>query len=59
MSWEQYSSLLAEAIGYVEDERTQPPTACPYDGEPLDEAPRGGLFCPLGNYRWPQQPRII
>lgn len=59
MSWEQYGSIIAEAMVYVEEERTEPPTACPYDGEPLDASPRGGLFCPLGNYEWPRQRRII
>lgn len=59
MAWEQLFSIYAEAMAYVEEEKTQPPMACPYDGEPLDGAPDGGLFCPLGNYRWPQQRRLI
>lgn len=59
MAWEQFGSIVAEAIGYVEQEKTEPPTACPFDGEPLDEAPDGGLFCPLGNYEYPRMRRII
>lgn len=59
MSWEQLQSIAVEAVGYVREEKSQPPIACPYDGEPLDESPRGGLFCPLGNYAWPQMRRII
>ena len=59
MSWEQLTSIYVEAAGYVETEKTEPPTACPFDGEPLDESPTGGLFCPLGNYEWPRQRRII
>lgn len=59
MSWDQFTSIAVEALGYVEDERTSPPTACPFDGEPLDAGPDGVLFCPLGNYEWPRTPRLI
>lgn len=59
MAWEQMLSIVAEALLYVEKEKTEPPLACPFDGEPLDEAPNGGLFCPLGNYEWPRMRRII
>jgi hypothetical protein len=59
MSWDQLTGIYIEAIGYAEAERTDPPLACPYDGEPLDAGPKGSLFCPLGNYEWPSQPRII
>lgn len=59
MAWEQLLSIAAEAIAYARDEKTTPPLACPFDGEPLDAAPDGGLFCPLGNYRYPQMRRII
>jgi hypothetical protein len=60
VAWEQMLSIVAEAVAYVEDERTSPPLACPFDGEPLDAAPDGnGLFCKLGNYRWPQMRRLI
>lgn len=59
MAWEQMLSIVAEAVSYIRDEKTQPPLACPFDGEPLDSAPNGGLACPLGNYRWPEMRRII
>lgn len=59
MSWDQMVSIVEEAVTYVEDERTTAPLACPYDGEPLREAPQSGLYCPLGNYEWPRQRRII
>jgi hypothetical protein len=52
-------SIVTEAVGYQERERTDPPLACPFDGEPLRSSPDGGLFCLLGNYEWPRQPRII
>lgn len=59
MAWEQLVSIAAEAVTYVQKEKSEPPQACPFDGEPLDPAPDGGLFCPLGNYSWPRQARII
>ncbi len=59
MSWEQLTSIVVEAIGYAQDEKTRPPTACPFDGEPLDPSPDGGLFCPLGDYAWPTMRRLI
>lgn len=59
MSQEQLLSIVREAVGYKEQEIVSPPLACPYDGEPLDSAPDGGLFCKLGNYQWPQQRRVI
>lgn len=59
MSWEQLQSIAAEAVMYAREEMTEPPMACPYDGEPLDPAPDGGLHCPFDGYRWPQQRRII
>lgn len=52
-------SIVSEAVRYKEQELINPPIACPFDGEPLDPAPDGGLFCKLGNYQWPQQRRYI
>lgn len=54
-------SIKAEGAAWKLKERTEPPLACPFDGEPLRSVPGGGigLYCPLGNYRWPEQPRII
>jgi hypothetical protein len=59
MAWEQLLSIKAEALMYVREERTQPPVACPYDGEPLDAASNGVLHCPWGNYEFPRDRRII
>lgn len=59
MSWEQLQSIVAEAVGYAREELSEPPSACPFDGEPLDAGPDGGLACPLGNYQWPQMRRVI
>lgn len=59
MSWYQLLDIAVEGIGYQERERTEPPLACPFDGEPLREAPDGGLFCLLGDYEYPRQRRLI
>lgn len=61
MSWYQLTDIAVEAAAYKAKERTEPPLACPFDGEPLREMPNasGGLYCPLGNYEWPKQLRII
>lgn len=59
MAWEQLLSIFAEAEAYVRDEQDTPPSACPFDGEPLSPAPDGGLFCKLGNYEYPRMRRII
>lgn len=58
-SWYQLSSIYAEAIGYVEQEKSEPPTACPFDGEPLDQGPDGRLFCQVDGYSWPHMRRLI
>lgn len=52
MSWEQLEGILRENRALAEEERQAPPVACPYDGEPLETAFDGSLYCPLGNYRW-------
>ena len=59
MAWEQLLSIQAEAAGYAREELTEPPLACPFDGEPLDQSPDGGVFCTLGNYEWPRMSRVI
>jgi hypothetical protein len=60
VAWEQLESIIAEAVMYVRDEKTNPPLACPFDGEPLSSAPDGnGLFCKWGNYEYPRMRRII
>lgn len=59
MSWEQLRSIYLEAEAYARNEQTQPPSACPYDGEPLDAVGRGILHCPWGDYEYPRDGRII
>lgn len=52
MSW--YS--LGDIYRAAEDERQQldeqPPTACPNDGQPLEEGPRGELHCRFDGWTW-------
>lgn len=45
MSWEQLLDIQREAAAYAETERSQPPTACPNDGIPLEQGPNGVLHC--------------
>lgn len=58
MSWEQLLDITREAEELAQDERARPPEACPNDGEPLTQAPDGGLHCRFDGYRWPQDGRL-
>lgn len=51
MSWEQLAEILAAARLEHEQNVSQPPRACPNDGEPLREGPDGQLFCPSDGWR--------
>lgn len=61
MSWYQLLDVRVEAAAWQLKERTEPPLACPFDGEPLRSMPGGGvgLYCPYDGYEWPKMPRII
>lgn len=55
MGWDLYSTLQQQAAD-LDYYRTQPPVACPVDGTPLEQGPPqqpGVLFCPMGNFRYP------
>jgi len=45
MSWEELLDIGREARQYAEAEQSQPPQACPNDGEPLERGPNGILHC--------------
>lgn len=47
MSWQQLLDIFAEAAEEARVAKTQPPVACPNDGEPLRTGPDGQLFCPF------------
>lgn len=45
MSWEQLSSILAEARDQAEREQVAPPVDCPVCATPLESGPDGDLHC--------------
>lgn len=56
--WEALLSIRREAAEMYRADRASPPTACPYDGQPLTPGPVGGqLHCRWGNYLWPRDGR--
>jgi hypothetical protein len=52
MSWEQLLAIKQEAEQEAELRASQPPQACPNDGEPLREGPDGVLFCRFDGWKW-------
>lgn len=53
MSWRSLISIYRAAEEEREAEDAWPPTACPNDGEPLEEGPRGELHCTFDGWIWP------
>jgi hypothetical protein len=59
VSWEQLGDILREQRAEAEFYRSQPPQACPNDGEPLIPAPPGAeggvqLFCRFDGWAYPR-----
>lgn len=54
MAWEELAAILDERRDELRRERQRIPTACPNDGEPLQEAPGGVLHCPYDGWQWPR-----
>lgn len=52
MSWYELLGIYELAADEQRDNQEQPPTACPNDGEPLDEGPNGELHCPFDGWIW-------
>jgi len=52
MSWRSLLSIYREAEAEDEATEDQPPTACPNDGEPLEEGPGGVLHCGFDGWIW-------
>ncbi len=48
MAWEELAAILEERR---KEAATDPPIACPNDGEPLQVAADGGLYCPFDGWR--------
>lgn len=55
MSWYGLLGILRERETIKSTLESQPPRACPNDGEPLRPTGNGGLHCPFDGYRWPEQ----
>jgi len=54
--WDLYATLQEQAE-YAEYYKTQPPTACPNDGEPLKAGPSNQpsvLYCPFDGWQYPR-----
>jgi len=58
VSWEQLMDILHQSRAGATIDLSEPPVACPYDGEPLDVHPDGRRNCPLGNYTYTGGPKI-
>jgi len=58
MAWEQLRDIAREAAEERRARETEPPEACPHDGEPL--LAHGSIrYCPGGDYEWPRDGRLI
>lgn len=51
MSWQRLLDIYHEAAEDIRFQQTQPPVACPNDGEPLKTGPDGKLYCPFDGWR--------
>ena len=58
MTWDQLISIEKDRREEIDREKTEPPTACPNDGEPLIHDPRGGLRCRFDGWRYPGDARL-
>jgi len=53
MSWDQLLNIWKSNEAEQRELAAARPVACPFDGEPLEEA-RGVLHCPCGDYEYPR-----
>lgn len=54
MSWEQLTAIMAQAREEQRENRLRVPSACPHDGEVLQEGPGGVLHCPNDGWQYPR-----
>jgi hypothetical protein len=59
MSWEQLQGILKENKTTKIIENREPPVACPFDGAVLDIHPHGKRNCPMGNYTWAGELKLL
>lgn len=52
MSWQQLLDIGRQNAQEQSDWLRQPPTACPYDGFPLQTGPHGELHCIFDGWIW-------
>ena len=52
--WYGLLDIIAEAADERRTQLTQPPTACPNDGEPLEQGQNGIWHCPFDGFQWPR-----
>lgn len=57
MAWLQLDDILKDQAAEAQAWASQPPSACPNDGTPLQTGPDGQLFCPFDGYAWPRDGR--
>jgi hypothetical protein len=53
MSWEQFRSIVLTNRSNMAAEQSRPPTACPFDGTPLEIRADGIRNCPRGDFTYP------
>ena len=54
MSWKQLIDIALEAAGERRAAASEPPVACPDDGEPLETTTTGQLHCQFCGWTWPR-----
>ena len=59
MSWEQLLAIQQESRTNFNTHQRRPPEACPFDGTPLDVRADGMRNCPMGDYTWRGEPKIL
>ena len=52
--WYGLLSVIRERTEIKRQRESVPPTACPNDGEPLQPAEGGRLYCPFDSWEWPR-----
>ena len=58
MSWQTLLDIRKEAAAEYAADRRDPPTACPNDGEPLEQV-EGQLHCRFDGWTWPGDPNPL
>jgi hypothetical protein len=54
MGWQQLADIYRTAADEYAEQRVEPPTACPNDGQPLEPGPGGVLHCRFDGWQWPR-----